>query len=141
MGDHEKVLAVQIKRWSGSAIGRNPAVAYRDLIWTVATATDLSADFEAQAEQSLQMLDAHLVMTGSDRAQLLSLQVMVTEISNCDEFDILWKDWIGPNHEHWPQRACFQAALAPGLLVELVAVAAPASVGQVTLPKRSQRDA
>ena len=79
------------------------------------------------------MLEAHLAMTGSARTHLLSLQVMLTDISNRGAFDALWKQWIGSNPEHWPQRACFQAALAPGLLVELVAVAAPASVGQVTV--------
>jgi enamine deaminase RidA (YjgF/YER057c/UK114 family) len=77
------------------------------------------------------MLDEHLTMTGSARTHLLTLQVMLTDISNRNAFDTLWMEWIGPNPEHWPQRACFQAALAPGLLVELVAVAAPAPVGHV----------
>jgi enamine deaminase RidA (YjgF/YER057c/UK114 family) len=72
------------------------------------------------------MLEAHLVEAGSARTRLLSLQVILTEISNREAFDRQWREWIGPDPAHWPQRVCFQAALAPGLRVELVAVAAPA---------------
>ena len=82
---------------------------------------------------------AHLGLTGSARTHLLSLQVMLTDISCRNAFDTLWNEWVGPNPEHWPQRACFQAALAPGLLVELVAVAAPASVGQIVVPGMKAR--
>jgi enamine deaminase RidA (YjgF/YER057c/UK114 family) len=131
MSDPRTAPATEIQRWSGSAVGRNRAVAYGGLVWTVATASDIGADFEGQAAQSLQMLDEHLAMTGSARTHLLTLQVMLTDISNRNAFDALWKKWIGPDPEHWPQRACFQAALAPGLLVELVAVAAAAAVGHV----------
>jgi enamine deaminase RidA (YjgF/YER057c/UK114 family) len=119
-----------IKRWNGSASGRSKAVAYADLVWTVATATDLGADFEGQAAQSLQNLEAQLTMAGSGRTRLLSLQVMLKDITNRIAFNAMWEKWIGPNPEHWPQRACFQAALAPGLLLELVAVAAPNLAGR-----------
>jgi enamine deaminase RidA (YjgF/YER057c/UK114 family) len=127
-----KASDMEIKRWPGTAQGRNRAVAYGDLVWTVATATDASADFPTQAAQSLQMLQSHLALAGSAPTHLLSLQVMLTDIANRSAFDVLWQDWIGPDPAHWPQRACFQAALAPGLLIELVAVAAPAKVSQST---------
>jgi hypothetical protein len=39
-------------------------------------------------------------------------------------FDEMWLEWIGPEVESWPQRACIEAGLASGLLVELTAVAA-----------------
>ena len=77
------------------------------------------------------MLEAHLLEAGSARTHLLSVQVIPSNIENRGVFDGLWQEWIGPNSEHWPQRACFQSALAPGLLVELVAVAAPVSADQV----------
>ena len=115
---------MQIERWSGSAKGRSLVVSFGDLVWAVATASDAGAAFESQAAQSLRMLDSHLALAGSARTRLLSLQVMLTDISNRDAFDALWQEWIGPDPTHWPQRACFQAALAPGLLIELVAVAA-----------------
>ncbi len=119
--------ANEIQRWPGSAVGRSLAVAYGGLVWTVANAADASADFETQVVQSLQMLDGHLAKAGSARTHLLSLQVMLADIAQRNAFDVLWREWIGPKPEHWPQRACFQAALAPGLLLELVVVAAPVS--------------
>jgi enamine deaminase RidA (YjgF/YER057c/UK114 family) len=119
-----------INRWASTAKGRSRTVAYGDLIWTVANATDPSADFATQVAQSLAVLESHLREAGSARTHLLSLQVLLTKIANRDAFDQQWREWIGPDPEHWPQRVCFQAALAPGLLVELVAVAAPASVAQ-----------
>lgn len=119
-----------IQRRASTAQGRSRTVAYGGLVWTVANATDPSADFEAQVAQSLALLESHLTEAGSARTHLLSLQVILTEISNRDAFDVQWREWIGPDPAHWPQRVCFQAALAPGLLVELVAVAAAASVGQ-----------
>jgi len=121
-----------IRRWPSpsTAQGRSRTVAYGGLVWTVANATDPSAGFETQVAQSLAMLESHLEEAGSARTHLLSLQVILTEMGNRDAFDVQWQEWIGPHPEHWPQRVCFQAELAPGLRVELVAVAAPASVAQ-----------
>jgi enamine deaminase RidA (YjgF/YER057c/UK114 family) len=118
---------MDVERWGSGSTGRSHTVAYGPFVWTVAHAIDLSEDFESQAAQSLQMLDSHLSAAGSARTHLLSVQVMVTDIENRATFDRLWQAWIGPNPEHWPQRACFQSGLAHGLLVELVVVAAPAS--------------
>ena len=39
--------------------------------------------------------------------------------------DAEWCEWIG-DAANWPQRACVQAALAPGTLVEITVVAARA---------------
>jgi enamine deaminase RidA (YjgF/YER057c/UK114 family) len=132
---------MRVQRWSGSATGRNRAVAFGDLVWTVANATDTAASFEGQAAQTLRMLESHLVEAGSARTHLLSLQVLVADIADRGTFDRLWQEWIGPNPAHWPQRACFQSALAPGLLVELIAVAAPRSVGQVARRGATDRQA
>ena len=124
---------MHIERWRGNSSGRSQIVVYANTVWTVATAADASADFEAQVTDSLHMLEAHLKEAGSRRTHLLSLQVLLTDIQNRPSFDRIWQDWIGPNPEHWPQRACYQAALAPGLLVELIAVAALASASQSSI--------
>ncbi|MFT7775815.1 Rid family hydrolase [Roseateles sp.] len=116
--------SLAIQRWPASGPGRSRTVACSGLVWTVANATDATAPFAAQVAQSLRVLNAHLAEAGSSRARLLSLQVMLADIADRAEFDALWQEWIGPAPAHWPQRACFQAGLAPGLRVELVAVAA-----------------
>ena len=118
---------MQILRWPSSGPGRSRVVAHAGMVWTVANATDPASDFEAQVRQSLQLLEAHLRQGGSARTHLLSVQVMLADIGDRNAFDAIWRDWIGPDPAHWPQRACFEAALAPGLRVELVAVAASAA--------------
>lgn len=115
-----------IRRWPSASPGRSRVVAHGGLVWTVANASDPGAPFEEQVAQSLAMLQRHLAEGGSARTHLLSLQVMLADIARRDAFDRIWQDWIGPDSAHWPQRAVFQAALAPGLQVELVAVAAEA---------------
>jgi len=124
----------QVARWPSGAKGRSRSVAYGNVVWTVANAIDTSAGFEAQAIESLRMLESHLLEAGSARTHLLSVQVILSDIGNRGAFEPLWQEWIGSKPEHWPQRACFQSALATGLLLELVAIAAPASAGQAERP-------
>ena len=104
---------MHVERWSSSGKGRSRTVAAGGFVWTVANATDGTADFSTQVEQALRILDTHLLEAGSARTHILSLQVMLADISHRPAFDALWQAWIGPNPEHWPQRACFQAALLP----------------------------
>jgi enamine deaminase RidA (YjgF/YER057c/UK114 family) len=116
-----------IKRWSSSGKGRSSCVALDGMVWTVANAMDMTANFESQVAQSFAMLDMHLTEALSARTHILSLQVILADIRHFEVFDALWKDWIGPDPAHWPQRACYQAVLTPGLMIELVAIAATAS--------------
>jgi enamine deaminase RidA (YjgF/YER057c/UK114 family) len=114
---------MKIQRWGSGAIGRHHTVARGDLVWTVANATSSGAAFEVQVEETFALLEASLLKAGSSRYQLLSVQVLLVDIANRDEFNGLWCRWIGDNPEHWPQRAVFQAALAPGLALELIVTA------------------
>ena len=114
----------KIERWRGSAAGRSRIVAFGELVWTVSNATTPGADFEAQAVETLQRLDQSLREAGSDRGRLLSAQVILADVSMRDAFDALWQVWIGPDPQHWPQRAVHGGALAPGLLLEVIATAA-----------------
>ena len=114
---------MKIQRWGSGAIGRHHTVARGDLIWTVANATSSRAAFEVQVEETFALLDASLLKAGSSRYQLLSVQVLLVDIASRNQFYELWCRWIGANPEHWPQRALFQAALAPGLALELIVTA------------------
>ncbi|MES3024583.1 MAG: Rid family hydrolase [Pseudomonadota bacterium] len=118
---------MSIERWRSGGAGRSRTVAYGGVIWTVANASANTAGFEAQVRETLQLLDTHLAEAGSARTHLLSLQVIFSDIADRTVFEPLWQAWIGPDPAHWPQRACYAAALAPGLLLELVVVAAPVS--------------
>ncbi len=113
---------MRIQRFAGDARGRSRAVAYRDLVFTVATAPDSSAGIEGQTEQTLGCIERNLAEAGTDKTRLLSATVYVTDIANKAEMDAAWNAWIGPGN--WPQRACVQAALAGDTLVEITVIAA-----------------
>ena len=113
-----------IERWPSGAPGRSRTVRHGDTVYTVANARRVPAPFADQVAESLAMLDAHLAEAGTARSRLLTIQVLLADIGQRPEFDRHWLAWIGDDPAHWPQRACFQAALAPGLMVELIAVAA-----------------
>ena len=113
---------MRIQRFAGDARGRSRAVAYRDLVFTVATAPDSAAGVAGQTEQTLHCIDRNLAEAGTDKTRLLSATVYLTDIAKKAEMDAAWNAWIGP--DNWPQRACVQAALAGDTLVEITVVAA-----------------
>jgi enamine deaminase RidA (YjgF/YER057c/UK114 family) len=115
---------MNIERWPGSTSGRSRATAMGNLVWAVANATDTSADFPTQVTQSLSSLDSALRLTGSNRSRLLTVQVILQDISFKSAFETMWQEWIGTNLKDWPQRSCFQATLTPDVLIEIVVVAA-----------------
>ena len=110
-----------IERWQGDARGRSRTAAWRDLVFTVATAT--GSTVAAQTRASLAQISANLREAGSDHTRLLSATVYLTDIANKAEMDTEWCEWIG-EAANWPQRACVQANLAPGTLVEITVIAA-----------------
>ena len=61
---------MHVERWPIHGKGRSRTVAYGNLVWTVANATDAEASFEVQVAQSLEMLEAHLKDAGSARTHL-----------------------------------------------------------------------
>jgi enamine deaminase RidA (YjgF/YER057c/UK114 family) len=115
---------MNIDRWKGSAAGRSRASAVGETLWLVANATNPTPDFRDQVTETLSILDATLRETNSSRARLLSVQVLLTDMANKAVFDEMWLAWIGSDPQGWPQRSCLQVGLAPGLLVEIVAVSA-----------------
>jgi enamine deaminase RidA (YjgF/YER057c/UK114 family) len=111
-----------IERWQGSAKGRNRAVRHGGLVYTVATAP--GADIRDQTGAALAAIDANLADAGSDKTRLLSVQIFLADMAQKAAMDEVWNDWIGPDWNTWPQRACVGAPLAGDTLVEIVVTAA-----------------
>ncbi|MGI9336686.1 MAG: RidA family protein, partial [Gammaproteobacteria bacterium] len=111
-----------IARLAGRYRGRNRAVAFDRLVFSVATAQDTSAGVGGQTEQTLAALERNLIDAGSEKRNILSATVYITDIEKKAEMDAVWDAWIGT--DHWPQRACVQAALAGDTLVEITCIAA-----------------
>ena len=114
----------EIERFTGRSAGRNRAVAYGDLVFTVGTAEDVSHTVAGQTRAALARIERNLLDAGSDKNRLLSATVYLTDISAKAEMDEQWNAWIGDDAANWPQRACVQAALASDTLVEITVVAA-----------------
>jgi len=115
---------MEIIRLTGSAVGRNRAVAFGDLVFTVATAGDAGDDLKAQAAASLATIDRNLAELGSDKSRIVQATVYLREIRRKAGFDEVWNPWIGPDPSAWPQRACIGVALAGDDQVEIVVIAA-----------------
>ena len=109
-----------IERWRGDAEGRCRATAWQDLVFTVATAPGDSVAEQTRA--SLARISENLAEAGSGKSRLLSATVYLTDIGDKAEMDAVWCEWVG-GHENWPQRACVQADLAPGTVVEITVIA------------------
>jgi len=115
-----------IERIQGIYEGRNKSSAYKDLVWTVATASDTSLDLEEQAKSALAIIQDNLKELGSNKSRILSAQVYIANMQDKPKMDKVWKSWIGNNPEDWPQRACLGVALEGSVLIEVTVVAARA---------------
>lgn len=115
---------MNIQRLRGTATGRNQAVAYNGLVWAVGSAKNTHLDLADQTRETLDVIEQSLLALGSDKTRLLSAQVFLTDMSRKAEMDEVWNAWVGPNPDHWPQRACLGTALTGDLLVEVTVVAA-----------------
>lgn len=112
---------MNIERFPGNAVGRSRAVAFDNLVFTVATAAG-STSLQEQTRQVLARIEQNLRDVGSDKTRLLSATVYLADISHKAEMDKVWNEWIGV--ENWPQRACVQVGLSTGVLVEITVIAA-----------------
>lgn len=112
-----------IERRRGVYQGRNKASAYKDLVWTVATAADTTQDLAGQTRQSLEVIQNNLLELGSDKTRIVTSIVYVTDIKNKKSMDDVWCEWLGENTDHWPQRACLGVDLAGDTLVEITVTA------------------
>ncbi|MEM7254245.1 MAG: RidA family protein [Pseudomonadota bacterium] len=112
-----------IQRFAGDATGRSRASAFKDLVFTVGTSSDRGGSVHEQTVLTLEAIQRNLADAGSDKSRLLSATVYLTDIQRKSEMDQVWCDWIGES-DNWPQRACVQADLAPGTLVEITVIAA-----------------
>lgn len=107
------------RRWSD-------AVMFGNLAWFVEVADDPSQSVAGQVSQILRQIDGRLKVVGSDRTRLLNVQIFLADLKDGPVLNEQWDAWVPEGHA--PARACVQAGLAPGYLVEMVVTAARLSV-------------
>lgn len=103
------------RRWSD-------AVLHGGTAYFVEVADDPSQPIQGQVAQVLSQIDARLQLFGSDRTRLLMVQIFLPDLKDGPALNELWDAWVPEGHA--PARACVQAGLAPGYLVEMVITAA-----------------
>ena len=103
------------------------AVVHGDTVYVCGlTATDRELDITGQTEEVLAKIDDRLAKCGSDKSQLLSATIYLTELKLKPAMNEVWKAWLGDLNR--PARACVgQTELEPGVLVEIVVNAAKSS--------------
>ena len=103
------------------------AVVAGGMIWLAGqVADDASADAEGQTADILRQIDALLAEAGTDKRALVSVQVVLADITDAPAMNRAWDAWLDPAHK--PARMTIQAPLVdPAWKVEITGVAlAPA---------------
>lgn len=103
------------RRWSDIVIHHGTA-------YFVEVADDPTQDVRGQIQQILNQIDARLAAFGADRTHLLQVLIYLPHLVNGGVLNELWDNWVPEGHA--PTRACVQAGLSPGYLVEMVITAA-----------------
>jgi enamine deaminase RidA (YjgF/YER057c/UK114 family) len=113
---------LDILRIPGGAQGRSRAVAFGPLVWAVAVSPEKGGDIAAQTRATLAAIDKALADAGTHKGHLLQATIYISDMNAKAAMDAAWCDWVAPGA--WPQRACVEAGLSPGTLVEIAVVAA-----------------
>ena len=81
-------------------------------------------DIKDQTKQVLERIDRLLSRVGTDKSKLLSAQIWLTDMANFADHNAAWNEWVDPKNP--PVRACLHSPQLwhPGLLVEIMVVAA-----------------
>jgi enamine deaminase RidA (YjgF/YER057c/UK114 family) len=100
------------------------AVVYGNTVYLAGqVADDATASITEQTKQVLAKVDALLAAAGTSKANVLSIQVLLANISDFAAMNSVYDTWIDPANT--AARATFEARLAdPSLRVEIVVIAA-----------------
>lgn len=86
-------------------------------------AEDTDQDITGQTREVLGHIDRLLTEAGSDKTQLLSVQIYISDMANFAAMNAAWDMWVPEGNT--PPRATVEAKLAnPACLVEVVVIAA-----------------
>jgi len=76
-----------------------------------------------QTKEILETIDKYLTQAGTDKRNLLSANIYITDMAKFAEMNAVWDAWVAPGHT--PARATVEAKLAaPDYNVEIMVVAA-----------------
>ncbi len=86
------------------------AAAHGGIVYLAGLAAgDLSQDVRGQTEQTLANIDRVLAQAGSDKSNLLRVEVWPTHMANFDAMNGVYQAWLDP--ENVPPRVCVESRL------------------------------
>ena len=101
-------------------------VVYNDVVYLAGQVdeTDKGGPIKEQTANVLKQIDELLAKAGTDKTQLLSATIYLTDIKTFGEMNEAWQAWVSP--QGLPTRATVEvgALAAPQYGVEIVATAA-----------------
>ncbi len=111
-----------IARFPGLTPTRSRAVAYEDLVFTVAVTPNNEPTVYAQTKSALARIDESLALAGSDKSRILTALVFIADMTGKSEMNRAWDEWVDMKNP--PMRACLGVDLEHPHLVEIVVTAA-----------------
>lgn len=117
------------------------AVVHGGLVWLAGqVADDSSLDTEGQTADILAQIDTLLAEAGTDKSALLSITVVLRDITEAPAMNRAWDRWLDPRAK--PARMTIQAPLVdPAWRVEITGVAALPAREVAALPARENDSA
>jgi enamine deaminase RidA (YjgF/YER057c/UK114 family) len=98
-------------------------VQHGGLVYLCGVTPDPEGDIQSQTRQVLHRIDRLLAELGSDKSNVLSATVWLSDMNHYPGLNVVWNNWVDPAQP--PVRACVEARLSkPGLLVEIMVTAA-----------------
>lgn len=105
-------------RWSDVTV-------FKGIAHFVEVPEDSGQDLAGQINQVFAQAEESLASVASDKSQLLSVTIYVTDFANVGAFNKAWEAWLPAGCA--PSRACLKVELAnPAYLLEIAFVAATA---------------
>lgn len=101
------------------------AVVHNSVVYTAGqVAVDAPGEtVEIQTRNVLERLDELLAEVGTDKTRLLSATIWLADMTDFEEMNAVWDDWVAEHHA--PARACVESRLAtPDFAVEIGVIAA-----------------
>jgi enamine deaminase RidA (YjgF/YER057c/UK114 family) len=83
------------------------ALVHNGIVSLCGIPADPVGDVKVQTRQVLDRIDQLLQMTGTDKSKLLVAQVWLANMSDFDDHNTVWNDWV--NRQNPPVRACVGA--------------------------------
>lgn len=98
-------------------------VQHGGLVYLCGVTPEPGGDITSQTRQVLHRIDRLLAEVGTNKSNVLSAMVWLSDMSLYEGLNEVWNGWVDPAQP--PVRACVAAQLyRPGLLVEIMVTAA-----------------